>query len=273
MPTTVIPPPPTESDPASPPNRRFSPEEIRLLVEMMQRPEVKGNLAAAVALLQHEQPNTDWNYQRCYKLTRTNAYLNAFSGARNPEGLVPQPDGMIDRERPEEPLTPSEQRELSQLVNQNKLLKQQDWRELGLSEVQSKRMVSMEAFARRPLKSIVDATHGSMIFTLGHLLHNFEETMKRIADGSLPEEHDREGNPRPQIDVERDWHMVALAYSREIRAIKDQVDRGVLLAAKVAQMQGAGKGKRGGKPGFAPMTINAQPGSTVKVEAKSEDDE
>ena len=265
MPTTELPRPPTEDEPAKDTTRRFSPEETRLLAEMMNRPEVKGNLAASVALLQKEHPATDWNYQRCYKLTRTNGYLNAFAQCRNPEGLVPKGEDTIDCSAPDTILTPAEQRELVQVVQQAKKVEAKDWVSLGLTEGQATRMLSMEAFARMPMKAMIDTTHGSMMFSLGVLLQNFEDTSKRIAGNLLPDEFDKEGNPRPAIDVERDWHQVLLAYSREIRAIKDQVDRGILLAAKVAQMTGTGKGKGRGKPGFGPMTVNAQPGSKVAI--------
>lgn len=263
MPTTELPDAPTPETPARETHRPYGPEEIKQLVEVMQRPEVKGNLAAAVALLAHEQPNTDWNYQRCYKLTLTNRWLDAYLPARNPDDKVPDDSDVLDRTPM---LTPQEQKEAQALVVQEKQVAAADWVNLGLSETQANRMLSMERFARQPLKAMIATTHGSMMFALGILLQNFEETATRISEGDLPEEHDKEGNPRPAIDVERDWHKVLLEYSREIRAIKDQVDRGNLLQAKVAQMQGEGGGKkRKGRPGFGAMTVNAAPGSKVAI--------
>lgn len=264
MPTTELPPAPSPDAPAKHTTRRFSDEEVRLLAEMMQRPEVNGNLAAAVALLKVEQPATDWSYMRCYKATRSNPYLNAFMPARNPESLVPAPEDAIDRS--DGLLTPSEKKELLALQEQNGKIAAKEWVSLGLSDKQAGRMLSMERFARQPLKAMIATTHGSMMFALGILLQNFEETAGRISKGELPEELDGEGNARPAIDVERDWHKVLLDYSKEIRAIKDQIDRANLLMAKVRQMEGeGGGGKRKRKPGFAPMTVNAQPGSQVAI--------
>lgn len=261
MPTTELPDAPTPDQPARGVNRPYSPEEVRLLTEMMARPEVGGNLAAAVAVLKNEQPNTDWNYNRCYKLLQKNDYLKANHPARNPDDMVPDETEALTQEPL---LNPQEQAEALAMVQQEKQVAASDWVALGLSDVQAGRMLSMERFARQPLKAMIATTHGSMMFSLGVLLQNFEDVYKRIHDDRLPEEFDKEGNPRPKIDVERDWHKVGLEYSREIRAIKDQVDRSNLLLAKVAQMQGGGKGKgRKGKPGFGPMTVNAQPGSQV----------
>ena len=97
MPTTEIPEAPTPDQPARDTHRPYGPEEVRLLAEMMARPEVNGNLAAAVAVLKSEQPGTDWNYNRCYKLTQSNAYLKAYHPARNPDALVPSDADAVDR--------------------------------------------------------------------------------------------------------------------------------------------------------------------------------
>jgi len=259
MPTTELPEPPSPDRPARGVNRPYSPEEIRLLTEYMEKPEVGGNLSAAVALLQVEQKNTDWNYNRCYKLIQSNPFLKSYHPARNPDEMVPTEAEAIDRDAM---LTPLERAEMTAMVRQEKQVAAGDWVALGLSEGQANRMLSMEKFAQQPLKAMINTTHGSMMFCLGILLSNFEETARRITEGDLPEESDAEGDPRPEIDVERDWHKVLLEYSKEIRAIKDQVDRGNLMKAKVEQMQGSGNapGKRKGKPGFGPMTVNVQPG-------------
>lgn len=257
MPTTELPAPPSPDQPARGVNRPFGPEEIRLLTEYMAKPAVNGNLASAVALLQVEQPNTDWTYDRCYKLVQRNPFLKSYHPARNPDGMVPTEEQAIDREAM---LTPLERAEVTAMVKQEKQVKAGDWVALGLSEGQANRMLSMEKFAQQPLKAMMNTTHGSMMFCLGILLQYFEETSKRILHGDLPEELDGEGNPRPAIDVERDWHKILLEYSKEIRAIKDQVDRGNLLQAKVEQMQGE-SGKRKGKPGYGgTLNVNVQPG-------------
>lgn len=261
MPTTELPEPPSPDEPARGVKRPYSPEEIKLLTEYMAKPAVNGNLAAAVALLQVEQPNTDWNYNRCYKLIQSNPFLKSYHPARNPDGLVPTDVEAIDREAM---LTPLERAEVEAMVKQEKQVAAGDWVALGLSENQANRMLSMEKFAQQPLKAMINTTHGSMMFCLGILLSNFEDTAKRINGCLLPDEFDAEGNPRPKIDVERDWHKVLLEYSKEIRAIKDQVDRGNLMKAKVDQMQNGGgdgpKKKRKGGFGLAPMTVNVQPG-------------
>ena len=258
MPTTELPEPPSHDEPARGVKRPYSPEEIRLLTEYMAKPAVNGNLAAAVALLQVEQPNTDWNYNRCYKLVQSNPFLKSYHPARNPDGLVPTDVEAIDREA--NLLTPLERAEVAAMVQQEKQVAAGDWVALGLSKGQAERMLSMEKFAQQPLKAMINTTHGSMMFCLGILLQYFEETSKRILHGDLPEETDGEGNPRPAIDVERDWHKVLLEYSKEIRAIKDQVDRGNLMKAKVEQMQGE-SGKRKGKPSYNATVVNMQPGS------------
>lgn len=265
MPTTTVPSAPAPDDPARKPHRPYGDHEARLLSEVMARPEVGGNLAASVALLQAEQPDTDWNYQRCYKLVQSNPYLKAYHPARNPDALVPNASDILDRT----PLiSPEESKELRALVSQNhKTIDVSHWVDIGLDQEQAKRMTSMERFSRQPLKSMVATTHGSVMFVLGMLLKHFEETAKRISDNNLPDEFDKEGNPRPEIDVERDWHAVLLRYSSEIRAIKAEVDKGNLLLAKVEQMSGENGGGKISKekPGFSPMTVNAHPGSQVAI--------
>lgn len=264
MPTTQIPEAPDDDSPARNTRRPYSAEEVRLLAETMAKPEVNGNLAAAVALLGVEQPHTEWNYTRCYKLVQSNRYLKVFHPAKNPEGYVPDDADTLNRVTL---LSPEEAKIAREMAGQEKRLSAGDWTTLGLSDAQANRMLSMERFARQPLKAMIATTHGSMMFCLGNLLQNFEETARRISSNTLPDEFDGEGNARAAIDVERDWHKILLEYSKEIRAIKSQTDQSNLLAAKVAQMEGSagsGPGKKG-KPSFGPMTVNAAAGSQVAI--------
>lgn len=250
--------PTDDTEPATPPRPapipyRYSKEELALLTATLARPEVNGDLSTASMILSEENPAGQWTLARVRAMVKSNDYLQANTGLLDPSRSALSDKDAINRENI---LTPSERSELNSLRMQNKTLEKQDWQALGVSEKQAGRMMSMERFARLPLKSIVNTTHGSMIYSLGVLLEKFEEIADRLQRSDLPEELDREGNPRPKIDIERDYHKVLLEYSREIRAIKSETDRGVMLAAKVAQMQSdGGKGKKKGRPGFAPMNV------------------
>lgn len=235
-----------------------------MVAEVFGRPEVQGNIAATVALLEREHPEVDWNYQRVYKLISQTRALKAQAPSTDPEKMLPTAGDIVDRPPL---LPPAELEEAKALVRQETRLQLRDWTDLGLTEDQGKRMLSMERFSQQPLKHMIHTTHGGMMFVLSTLIANFEDTAMRIQKSLLPSEVDAKGDPRPEIDVERDWHGVLLKYSSEIRAIADQVTRSNVLILKAKQLENDGKagGKKRGKPGFAPMLVQAQPGSTVNL--------
>ncbi|MCM2276161.1 MAG: hypothetical protein NDI75_15340 [Candidatus Didemnitutus sp.] len=263
MPETNIPSAPTLGSPAKRPHAAYTEAERRLISETYLRPEVQRNVAATVALLQAEHVNHDWDYQRVYRYIASIPALVAQHPSKDPAALVPDAADALGRPPI---LPPQELAEAKALVKQEALLKEQDWTALGLTEEQGKRMISMERFSQKPLMHMIRTTHGGMMFCLATLIRNFEDTAGRIEKCLLPSEVDGKGDPRPEIEVEREWHHLLLDYSREIRAIADQATRSKVLLLKAEQMAGEGNsGKKKGKPGFGPMLVKAEPGSTVNL--------
>lgn len=261
MPETPIPEAPTSEAPARKPNPAYTDEEKRLISEVYQRPEVNKNVAAVVATLQVEHPKHAWDYMRVYRHVSKTFALAAQHPSKSPK--LEDAAQIVERTPL---LAPAELAEAKALAKQEKTLSVGDWVDLGLTEEQGKRMLSMERFSRQPLKHMIRTTHGGLMFSLATLVKNFEETAKRLQDNDLPEEFDKAGDARPAIDVERDWHHLLLDYSKEIRAITDQVTRSNVLLLKAEQMAGETKtGKKKGKPGFGPMLVKAEPGSTLHL--------
>lgn len=260
MPTTELPPPPSPDEPAEEVVERYREDELRQLAETMALPEVNNNIAAAATLL-------GGNYMRWYKMAQSNRYLKLIHPAKDPAKFVPTDEEATDRGPL---LSAAEQKTVDRIANQDALLKKGDWEALGISPAQAERMISMEKFARLPFPHMIRATHGGMMFCHASLMELLEVTKKRYIDGTLPDELDRDGNPRPRGDVERDWMHCIVAICAEERAIKAQVDKSVFLAIKAKQAaKGGGKGAGKNKPGFGALRVTATE-SPVQQEGSDE---
>lgn len=261
MPTTTLPDAPTSDLPARKPKKPYTDDEVKALAEVMGRPEVGNNIAAAAAIL---VPQYGGDYQRWYKLAKSNEYLAAVHPSAKPESITPTDVDAINRPPL---LTPTEQVEHRQLAKQERALAASDWKALGISDGQATRMLSMERFARLPLKNMVAVTHGGMMFAFAGLLEIYEKCQKKFIEGNLPPELDKEGNPRDPMDIERDWVYAMTAMTAELRNIKGAVDKANILMLKADQMEKDKRsGGKKGKPGFgALVAVKAEAGANVTI--------
>ena len=249
-----------------PPARRTQPlteNERSIITATWARPEIEGNYTTLLAVLAKEHPEISWDYQRTYRFLNSSKSLAATAQAADPADLLPTADEVLDRTPV---LAPAEIQEAKAIVRQEKLLAQESWTSLGLTEQQGQRMISMERFARQPLTHLIMASHGGIAKCLATLLGNFEDTAMRLNKCLLPSEVDGNGDPRPEIDVERDWHKLLLGYSAEIRALADQLSRSNILLMKSEKLRKeAQSGKKKKRMPGPPVQVLAQPGASVHI--------
>jgi hypothetical protein len=246
--------------------RAITADECQALAKAMQAPEVRGNLAAAARLL-GIKPN------RAYKIARSDVYIRAMQLGVDPATLVPTDAEALDRGSV---VPPSELAETKALLRQERLLAKRDWQELGITEEQAAHLEKLEKFATLPLSHSILVTHGGMMSCYTRLLQLFDKYHGELEKGMLPTEETCVGGEmvqRDEGDVERAWVGRLIELSAEMRSVHGQLQKGRLMIIKAQQMareMRRGERKGGGTAG-PPILVQAQPGSTVNLNASDKE--
>lgn len=239
-------------------------DECRTLAITMLKPEVNGNLASAARIL-------GIPYNRANKIAGKDVYLRALQLGVNPSALVPSEADTLNRD----PMSPAAVEEAKALIKQERLLANQDWKSLGISEEMAEKMVNFEKFARLPLAHSILTTHGGLMSGYARLTAIFDRYADELEKRTLPSEEkmvDGEAVPRDEGDVERDWVYTLVSISAERRAVYAQLQKGRIQLLKAQQLaKELNKGKtKPDRPGGPPILVQAQPGSTVHLHGEGE---
>lgn len=270
MPTTEIPEKPTLLNPARLPRKPPTEEEVKALAETLALPEINQNIGAATAYLQKRFP--DHGYNRWYRVLKSSEYMSAMHPSTKPEEAVPDQIDTINRTPL---LTQPEQREIVEMVKQEKLLATGDWEKIGIPKERAEQMVSLEKFAKLPMVHMARATHGSLMKSFEGLNAVYDKYINKLLSDELPEEYDKKGEPK---DSQREWLYALVATTAEIRQIKAQVDKSMLMMLKAEALErelrrAQNPASKKQRLGAAPLVaIKADAGSTVTIhESKREE--
>lgn len=223
---------------ARPPGKRDSKEEVKLLAEALDRPEVNGNIADAARLL-------GMDYQKAYRIVQKNPFLRANHPAQSPEDRIMSDDDEVHRD--DGLIGEAERRAVVALAEESKTMAKSEWRR-DLPESHRDQLKDMELWSRMPLAEMSRLTHGGLGKTLIGLLSMYDKYVELATNGG-PELVFIEKS-QSYKDLQVDYSKMAVKLAAEIRQVRGQVEDSIRLMLLVQKTEDERKQKqgRGGRP-------------------------
>lgn len=238
--------PPAAEKPRRKSQDKMGEEQKKELRELCMRPDLRLNGKIHIPTLEKV---TGFSYGKIYGFINNDKYLNAQLADANANNLVPVEGDAIDGDMPKLPpgmihVTKEQFDEYEKLMRQNRKMLAGDWEKLGVDPEDAGRMEHYTTLGAAPMSGILRLFSGQLLSNANILDRVIKDDAERILRGTLPPENDKEGLPRDEGDVQREWRYTLFAGMQLQLQITSHIHKIQALAARVmADMQKLGGGK------------------------------
>jgi hypothetical protein len=186
--------------------RKLTDADKVALIEVLKRPDVRVNGKLDVTTVARM---TGLSYGQVYAFIRSDRYWHAQVAEADVGKIVATENEQIDTAIPVGiTISNAQFEEYRALIRQNKKMLGADWEKLGMTEEAGKRMEHYATIGTAPTGMVLRVTTGQLISNLELLDRIIKADSERVLTGKLPEEKDKNGEPRDPEQVERDWRYM-----------------------------------------------------------------
>lgn len=177
------------------------------LLEILKRDDVRMNGKLHLPTVANL---TGLTYAQVYGFVRAQPYWAAQVGEANPGKLIPSEADQVDNDDETETgitISDAQFREYQAMIRQNRKMLAADWQSLGMTAEAGKRMEHYVTLGTTPTSQILRASTGQLISNLELLDRVIKKDVEMVLQDNLPDEFDKDGNPKDREQVERQWRQ------------------------------------------------------------------
>lgn len=193
------------------PQRKMSDHEAAELRELCMRKDLRrADGSIDVGVIARVKGYT---YAKVQSFISRDPYLNAQLAEANASKLVPGETELIDgTAAPRLPesmqnFTKEQWEEYQALVRQNRHMTAGDWAKFGISNDDAQRLEDYCRLGSAPMSGVLRLTSGQLVANLNTLQQIINKDADMVLSGTLPAEYDKDGVPRDNQDIAREWRQ------------------------------------------------------------------